>query len=168
VWENVEEPSMGSAKNFLEDCMVYVCLKCREICEDIERLDKIRTVKFNNFEEKMTTNHNAILKIIKRTEQNYIALTDDLDKTASTLDELRADLLTNKNKSNTSISDEIQFAAMSKLIKSTIEEQLKVFEHNSDPELLLNKIEETMVKYSEVQQTEDSSNCKTKKIMVGE
>jgi hypothetical protein len=25
-----------------------------------------------------------------------------------------------------------------------------------------------MVKYSEVQQTEDSSNCKTKKIMVGE
>jgi hypothetical protein len=58
--------------------MVYVCLKCREICEDIERLDKIWTVKFNNFEEKMTTNHDAILKIIETTEQNYIALTDDL------------------------------------------------------------------------------------------
>jgi hypothetical protein len=75
VWENVEEPSMEYAKTQgWHDSKTTVTVLNMP-------LDKIWTVKYNNFEEKMTKNYKAILKIIT-TEQNNIALTDDLDKIA--------------------------------------------------------------------------------------
>jgi hypothetical protein len=102
---------------------VYICTKCRESSDIVEQLEELWTKKFNDLKDLVTSNHKSIQKTIATTSNNYSALADNIDRTATLLDGLRVEIsLKNKNNLNMTFSEELQIASISKIVKQVIED----------------------------------------------